>query len=233
MKPGKCTSVTRHTSKSLTKQLPAVRVPLLNFSELRGKAYIFYGRGNITVKGLGKRYTYFVEPADGRKLSSAERLSSGPIAEKLSIASTDPNADSVSFVDFNQCNLIKVPPLTRQQHSSPFIEQQEDERDSGLVVPEMPPMTKPRPSEERWTKSSSNTSTQNLWPQPQVQRPGSPFEKKVAPIITIESDSRNSNEDGPKRNSALFIATQSEREQDVDSTPQRVDHRTKKNCVIF
>ena len=53
----------RKYNNTLFSVLHDVNELFLSFSSLmKGSPYVFYSRGKITIKGLGQRQTYFVEP---------------------------------------------------------------------------------------------------------------------------------------------------------------------------
>lgn len=122
-------------------------------SKLAGNPrFLCKSRGRISIKGLGDRQTYFVELAHGSDSMPPTPKEVPSVSQGAPAEPTLPGA--------NQCQLIKLPAMTRHHNPSTFPEE-EKKSGSGLhrtVVD----MVKPQaPLEEAWITPtpSARTST--------------------------------------------------------------------------
>ena len=130
-------------------------------SNVKEKSFRFYSRGKITVKGLGERLTYFVEPPNAN--ADMALLGKG---EKSLLRKPSSSDDAVSFTEFS--SIVKLPPISgpnspEHLNSSPFVE--DDKNRSGdptevkMVKPHLPiTKEKEEASKNTTTKPSSSRS---------------------------------------------------------------------------
>lgn len=136
---------------------------------------MFYSRGKISVKGLGERQTYFVEPPDSNVKPDLELVRNDSSIPLINVPSKrtisnflDVKKEDVlrspSFVMYKKCTMVTTPSVQFLPNvpSKPHFESNSDEERSrrssspglemhrltpGAVTPASTPMTSPRTSQ--------------------------------------------------------------------------------------
>ena len=110
------------------------------YSLMKGSPYVFYSHGKITIKGLGQRQTYLIEPPSSTVNSHLELVrndsdssSSIPIVNvdeetspNLTLSRKEEVLRSPSFVTYNKCTMVSTPSV-QFLHTAPSIPTFEDD----------------------------------------------------------------------------------------------------------
>ena len=154
------------------------------------------------------------------ELAEGEVMS--PFGEDVAAGSA-PNDSILS--EGNQCQLVKLPALTRQQNVSPFTEE-EKKGGGGLHRPSVVDMVKPQaPMEGAWSKLTPPPSTRTS-----TDSSGSVYTPKITRVAPSEGDGN----DRPSRISdqSVFIASSPSNPTTPTHESPAKTHRRKSKCVV-
>lgn len=184
------------------------------YSKLEGNPrFQFESRGEIYIKGLGDRQTYFVELAEGNEVLSL------PHEEDILTTTEDTSI-------LTECQLRKMPTLTRQPNVSPFIEE-EKKGASGLHRPTVVDMVKPQaPLEEAWSTLTPPHSTRTSTDSSKSYQQGTPRNAKITPSMETDGTAL-------KCNQAVFIGSNPSNAAATPNheSPTKTD-KHKSKCVV-